>query len=131
MFLIFVHVALCIALIFLVLLQQGKGADLGAVFGNSNSLFGAGGAGANMGKITTGLAIVFMVTSILLVRAFIFQTKNPDINSLPVKENVVNEVPSNGKALDGSVLNDVKIQDTTPQKKVEEKQEPSLPKKVN
>lgn len=70
--LLFIHSALCLSLVFLVLLQQGKGADAGATFGggNSNSVLGVGGAADFITKLTTSLAIAFMVTSILLVRAY-------------------------------------------------------------
>lgn len=102
-FLIIIHVFLCLALIFLVLLQQGKGADLGAVFGNSNSVFGTSG-GDNIGKITTILAIVFMVTSILLVRAFLSEARDPDI----INQRSV-EASEDASDIKGSVLNDVKL----------------------
>ncbi len=67
-----VHSALCLSLVFLVLLQQGKGADAGATFGggNSNSVLGVGGAADFITKLTTSLAIAFMVTSIILVRSY-------------------------------------------------------------
>lgn len=66
-----IHLILCVALIGLVLLQQGKGADVGATFGGgNNTLFGAGGAVNMITKITTTVAISFMITSILLVRAY-------------------------------------------------------------
>lgn len=71
-FLLIVHCTLCAFLIGLVLIQQGKGADMGATFGgsNSNTVFGAGGAADLITKATTSLAIAFMVTSILLVRQY-------------------------------------------------------------
>jgi preprotein translocase subunit SecG len=66
-----IHLLLCVVLIGLVLLQQGKGAELGATLGGgSNTLFGAGGATSLVTKLTTGVAISFMVTSILLVRTY-------------------------------------------------------------
>ena len=66
-----IHLLLCVSLIVLVLLQQGKGADMGAAFGGgSNTLFGAAGATAFITKLTTGIAISFMVTSILLVNMY-------------------------------------------------------------
>ena len=67
-----VHTVLCVTLIGLVLLQQGKGADAGATFGGgaSNSVFGAAGATDFITRLTTSLAIGFMVTSILLIRAY-------------------------------------------------------------
>ena len=106
-FLIIIHVLLCLALIFLVLLQQGKGADLGAVFGNSNSVFGTSSTD-NIGKITTALAIVFMITSILLVRTFIFQAKDPDFAS----KNAVTATSESQGEIQDSVLNKVQAQDS-------------------
>ena len=62
-----VHVSVCIALIMIVLLQRGKGADMGAAFGGSSqTLFGSPGAAGFLTKITTMAAIVFMVTSLVL-----------------------------------------------------------------
>ena len=64
--LIIVHVVVCIALIMIVLLQTGKGADMGAAFGGggSQTLFGSTGASTFLTKATTGAAIVFMLTSL-------------------------------------------------------------------
>ena len=63
-----VHIIACIALIMIVLLQTGKGADMGAAFGGgaSQTLFGSSGAGTFFGKATTAIAIIFMVTSLAL-----------------------------------------------------------------
>lgn len=70
-FIFIIHAILCVSLVILVLIQQGKGADMGAAFGGgSNTLFGAGGAADFITKLTTSLAIAFMVTSILLVRSY-------------------------------------------------------------
>ncbi len=64
------HVLVCICLIAIVLLQQGKGADMGVALGGgaSNTVFGARGAGNFLTKLTTGAAIVFMLTSVTLSR---------------------------------------------------------------
>ncbi|MCX5881156.1 MAG: preprotein translocase subunit SecG, partial [Deltaproteobacteria bacterium] len=66
--LIFIHVVVCIALIMIVLLQTGKGADMGAAFGggSSQSLFGSTGASTFLSKATTVAAVVFMITSLAL-----------------------------------------------------------------
>ena len=66
--LVIVHVAVCIALIMIVLLQTGKGADMGAAFGGgaSQTLFGSTGASTFLSKATTVAAIVFMLTSLVL-----------------------------------------------------------------
>lgn len=62
-----VHVLMCVALILVVLLQTGKGADMGAAFGGSSqTVFGSSGAGTFLGKLTTIFAIVFMLTSLWL-----------------------------------------------------------------
>ena len=67
-FIILVHVIVCIALILIVLLQTGKGSDMGAAFGGgaSQTLFGSTGASSFLSKLTTGAAIVFMLTSLSL-----------------------------------------------------------------
>ena len=62
-----VHVCVCLFLVGIVLLQHGKGADIGATFGGSSqSLFGSEGPLPLLNKITTAAAIVFMVTSVSL-----------------------------------------------------------------
>ena len=61
------HVIVSIGLILVVLLQTGKGAEVGAVFGGSSStIFGSSGAGNFLTRLTTGMAIVFMLTSLTL-----------------------------------------------------------------
>jgi preprotein translocase subunit SecG len=61
------HVIVSVGLILVVLLQTGKGAEIGAVFGGSSStIFGSSGAGNFLTRLTTGMAIVFMVTSLAL-----------------------------------------------------------------
>jgi preprotein translocase subunit SecG len=65
--LILIHLSACVALIAIVLLQTGKGAEMGAAFGGaSQTLFGGSGGGSFMSKLTTGAAIVFMITCLLL-----------------------------------------------------------------
>ena len=54
-------------MIFIVLIQSGKGAELGAAFGGSSqTLFGARGAATFFSKLTTTAAVIFMITSLLL-----------------------------------------------------------------
>lgn len=66
-----VHIVMCVMMVLLVLLQQGKGADAGAVVrSGSDSLFGPMGSGSPVSKVTTWLAIAFMVTSIILVKVY-------------------------------------------------------------
>ncbi|MGA2516502.1 MAG: preprotein translocase subunit SecG [Thermodesulfobacteriota bacterium] len=66
-FIVVVHVLVCIALILIVLLQAGKGAEMGAAFGGaSQTIFGSAGAMGFLSKLTTVAAIIFMLTSLLL-----------------------------------------------------------------
>jgi len=62
------HVLLSVALIGLVLIQQGKGASMGSAFGAgaSQTVFGSQGSGSFMLKLTGGLAALFFCTSIFL-----------------------------------------------------------------
>ncbi len=61
------HVFVCFALILIVLLQAGKGAEMGAAFGGaSQTIFGSSGAMGFLTKLTTVAAIIFMITSLLL-----------------------------------------------------------------
>jgi len=63
----FVHVVVCFFLILVVLLQTGKGADVAAAFGGvSQTAFGARGGVTLLSKLTTGSAILFMLTSLVL-----------------------------------------------------------------
>ncbi len=65
--LLIIHITVCFFLIFIVLVQSGKGAELGAAFGGSSqTLFGARGAATFFSKLTTIAAIVFMLTSLSL-----------------------------------------------------------------
>jgi len=65
--LIILHLLVCFVLILIVLLQAGKGANMGAAFGGSSqTVFGSSGAGTFLGKLTAGVAIVFMITSLTL-----------------------------------------------------------------
>ena len=63
-----IHVIVSVGLILVVLLQTGKGAEIGAVFGggSSSTIFGSSGAGNFLTKLTTSMAIVFMITSLTL-----------------------------------------------------------------
>jgi preprotein translocase subunit SecG len=65
-----VHIVVCVTLVIIILLQQGKGADVGAVFcGSSSTVFGSSGAGNMLTKTTWVCAIVFAATSLTLAYA--------------------------------------------------------------
>ena len=80
-----VHIIVCLALIFIVLLQHGKGAGIGAAFGGSSqTVFGSTGAAPFLAKLTAVAAILFMVTSLGLTfmgrqkEASVMQRGRPD-----------------------------------------------------
>jgi len=65
--LMIVHILACFFLIAVVLLQSGKGAEIGAAFGGSSqTLFGSRGSASFLSKMTTVVAVVFMLTSLTL-----------------------------------------------------------------
>ena len=68
LFLTVLHVMVCLVLIAVVLLQRGKGAEIGAVFGGgaSTTVFGSRGAGNFLTRLTTISAVIFMITSLWL-----------------------------------------------------------------
>ena len=77
-FLVVLHVIVSIFLIAVVLLQRGKGAEIGAVFGGgaSSTVFGSRGAGNFLTKLTTASAVIFMGTSLSL--SYIWTTQSAD-----------------------------------------------------
>jgi preprotein translocase subunit SecG len=81
------HITVSLFLIFIVLVQGGKGAELGAAFGggSSQTIFGSRGAATFLNKMTTIVAIVFMLTSLLLA---ISSTRTPSVikKTLPAAE---------------------------------------------
>ena len=87
-----IHVIVSLGLILVVLLQTGK-ADMGAVFGGSSStIFGSSGAGNFLTKLTTGMAIIFMMTSLALgyfaghsPSSTIFDSRTPASETRPVQ----------------------------------------------
>ncbi|MCD6184757.1 MAG: preprotein translocase subunit SecG [Deltaproteobacteria bacterium] len=91
-FLTIVHVVVCIGLIMIVLLQTGKGADMGAAFGggSSQTLFGSSGASTFLSKATTIVAVVFMLTSLTL--AYIVSNKTEKSIMLDTKPPIEEKV---------------------------------------
>ncbi len=90
------HILVCILLILVVLLQAGKGADMGATFGagGSQSLFGTGGAAPFLTKITTACAVIFMVTSITLTILSAKEAKKTVVQSVMTPATPSTSVPS-------------------------------------
>jgi preprotein translocase subunit SecG len=70
LFISLIYFVVCLLLIVLVLMQHGKGADIGVSLGGgaSNTVFGARGAGSFLTRVTTGSAILFMILAFGLAR---------------------------------------------------------------
>ena len=98
-----VHVVIAVALVGLVLIQQGKGADAGAAFGGggaSQTVFGSQGSGSFLTRMTTLLAMVFFVTSFSLA---VFAKQRAEVAGeagIPVVEES-RQAPSQGAAGNG------------------------------
>ncbi len=84
------HITACILLILIVLLQSGKGAEMGVSLGGGagQTLFGASGPATILTKITTAVAIIFMVTSLTLAYMSGHQSESSVMkgNSVPVEK---------------------------------------------
>ena len=96
---IILHLVVCFALIAIVLLQTGKGADMGAVFGGAGNqtLFGNTGASTFLGKATTAAAIIFMLTSLTL--AYISKSGDESVvSNVPAATEQTQSLPATGEA---------------------------------
>jgi len=115
--LVVVHLFLAIGLVGLILIQHGKGADMGAAFGSgaSSSVFGSQGASNFLSRTTAILAILFFVTSLTLAY-FAMQTSEPEtlmggleapaVDGAPVP--IVSDLPSAPETVpDASALPDL------------------------
>ena len=85
------NVSLAIILVILVILQQGKGSDLGSAFGggSSNSIFGAVGPSNFLGKITSIIAAIFLI-SCLAQAYFLKQNNTQEI--FDIEDSVVTDI---------------------------------------
>ena len=64
---VILHLIVCFLMIAAILLQAGKGAEIGASFGGSSqTVFGSRGPGTFLSKVTVGAAVIFMLTSLSL-----------------------------------------------------------------
>ncbi len=92
-------IVLSVVIVALVLLQQGKGSDLGSAFGggSSNSMFGALGPSNFMGKLTYLIVAIWLILTLLL--AYLYKSQNTDqlfetpLIEEAIEENLINNVP--------------------------------------
>jgi preprotein translocase subunit SecG len=80
-----IHILAALALVGLILLQHGKGADVGAAFGSgaSGSLFGASGSANFLSRTTAIIAVVFFVTSLGLTYFSSRKTEHKGVMAAP------------------------------------------------
>ena len=107
--LLIVQILVCVGLVALVLLQQGRGADAGASFGggSSGSLFGSRGPATFLSKATAGLAVLFFANSLALAyissqsverRSVVERVQSvPDTPGLPEEAGDVPSLPAGGE----------------------------------
>jgi preprotein translocase subunit SecG len=115
--LIVLHVLVSVFLIAVVLLQRGRGAEIGAVFGGgaSSTVFGSRGAGNFLSKLTTASAAIYMITSLSL--AYVWTTESSDRlfdeqtleeqAAEPAAESLFEEVGTAPAAESGSLLEEI------------------------
>jgi preprotein translocase subunit SecG len=97
-----VHVIAALGVIGLVLLQHGKGADMGAAFGSgaSGSLFGVTGSANLLSRATAGMVTVFFITSLTLAYLSSHAGKHSSVVKM---QQVETQVPATDKVGAGSV----------------------------
>ena len=91
--LLVVHMIISVVLIVLVLIQRGKGADMGAAFGSgaSGTVFGSQGSANFLTRTTAALATMFFVTSLSLAFLSVEQREVQSVTDLPVPAAPVGE----------------------------------------
>lgn len=104
--LLIVQILICLGLVALVLLQQGRGADAGASFGggSSGSLFGSRGPASFLSKLTAGLAALFFANSLALAyissqsieRRSVVERVQSESSELPAENADVPVLPTGG-----------------------------------
>ena len=93
------HLAVAVAICGFVLLQHGKGADMGAAFGSgsSGSVFGSAGSANFLSRTTAALATVFFVSSLGLT--YLASTRSVPIGGLMEQKGLMDKIPADDKAV--------------------------------
>jgi len=106
------HVVMAVVMIGLILLQQGKGAEMGASFGSgaSGTVFGSAGSAGFLTKLTAGLALLFFITSLALA-LFARQAVDAAAAALPapVETTGLPVLPATGSAPAAPVNTDLPV----------------------
>jgi len=123
--LLIIHVAACLLIIFFVLLQSGRGAELGAAFGGVGQANSIRGQMTGVGKVTTGVAIVFMLTSLSLA----YLSSETAMDSVVRKIEVAPAIPATQQAAPASAAQEavtLPAEEEKPSSALEQKAAPPL-----
>jgi preprotein translocase subunit SecG len=112
-FILTIHIIVCVLLVLLVLIQQGKGAEVGAVFGSGEAVFGPSGPASMIGKITTALVVMFFLTSLSLTYLSSKKKQNSIMEEVKVQKNINEEGADAKKEATLNVTNPVINEKTT------------------
>lgn len=88
--LIVIHIVVSILIILIVLLQVGRGAEAGAFFGGTGQVYSTRGQSTFIGKMTTALAVTFMLTSFFLTYTTSTRSKSSVLEKVS-QESVVSD----------------------------------------
>lgn len=85
-FLIALHMLIAVTLVVLVLVQRGRGAEIGAAFGSgaSQTVFGSRGSGSFLSRATAALATLFFISSLGLAYMYSQRTERASVTDLPI-----------------------------------------------
>src|SRR5260221_14329487 len=94
-FFVFVHIIVCVGLVLVVLFQAGKGAGLGNLFGGGggDQLFSAPSGSAFIRKLTTGMAVVFILTSLGLTMLTAQRGRHSLLEQIPMPQGTQTPAP--------------------------------------
>lgn len=114
-FLIILHVFICVMMIGVVLLQSGKGAEIGAAFGGSSqTVFGSRGPGTFLSKATVWAASIFMLTSLsLAILSKQATTSSSVLDNLD--DGVTSEQAEGAQPIDHQMIDETPASETTPE----------------
>ncbi|NOX27907.1 MAG: preprotein translocase subunit SecG [Gammaproteobacteria bacterium] len=109
--LLLIHVVIAIALVGLVLLQHGKGADAGAAFGSgaSQTVFGSQGSGSFLTRTTAILATVFFVTSLMLAYLSVGKVTSSSSVTESSTSAIMNGAPASANIPEDKISEDLQL----------------------
>jgi len=124
---IILHLIVCFLMIAAILLQAGKGAEIGASFGGSSqTVFGSRGPGTFLSKVTVGAAVIFMLTSLSLA----FLSRQATTSSTVIDLHAPVQSETSGSHSDGSHTESTPNEKSTDEKSTESSEvtpEPTTP----